>query len=397
MEGSADEKDAPPADAPPAGAPPADAPSPAAAPPPRPRRVGFERLGDDEVLVALRRVPFCEHVALHAVCRRFGALLRSRAFRVERLDSGLAEVGVIVMGGCPDRDSTAGCWLFAGGRWRRIAPMNEPRWSHGAVVLDGEVWVTGGMDDDHNALATVEVYSPVTDSWRSSEPMTVPRYGHGCGVVGGRLVVAGGFTDTGNGNGNLRTVDAFTGTAWIALPPMEKKPWDPTACVDGRGRLVVFGGLPAYIVQVLTHSDDRGYEWAMRSRAPRAWEQCGRNAATAVVVGGKILVIGGTSRRGSPFSVMQYDVDADEWSLAPPLPPEYGKHRSGAFRYYKAVELGEPGEGRVLVMHRDRFMLRRADGEWDRAPASMWMREFPMAGESGFLPYECAAVSLVLG
>ena len=263
--------------------------------------------------------------------------------------------------------------------------MNEPRWSHGAVVLDGEVWVTGGMDDDHNALATVEVYSPVTDSWRSSEPMTVPRYGHGCGVVGGRLVVAGGFTDTGNGNGNLRTVDAFTGTEWIALPPMEKKPWDPTACVDGRGRLVVFGGLPAYIVQVLTHSDDRGYEWAMRSRAPRAWEQCGRNAATAVVVGGKILVIGGTSRRGSPFSVMQYDVDADEWSLAPPLPPEYGKHRSGAFRYYKAVELGEPGEGRVLVMHRDRFMLRRADGEWDRAPASMWMREFPMAGESGFL------------
>ena len=55
---------------------------------------------------------------------------------------------------------------------------------------------------------------------------------------------------------------------------------------------------------------------------------------------------------------MQYDVDADEWSLAPPLPPEYGKHRSGAFRYYKAVELGEHalleeelgGAARVLVV-----------------------------------------------
>ena len=33
----------------------------------------------------------------------------------------------------------------------------------------------GGEDDDRNALATVEVYSPKTNSWRSCTPMSQRR------------------------------------------------------------------------------------------------------------------------------------------------------------------------------------------------------------------------------
>ena len=48
--------------------------------------VGFEALSDDLVLRALLRAPFTTHGTLHIVCHRFKSLLRSDAFRDQRLD-----------------------------------------------------------------------------------------------------------------------------------------------------------------------------------------------------------------------------------------------------------------------------------------------------------------------
>ena len=49
-----------------------------------------------------------------------------------------------------------------------------------------------GGSEGSNTLATVEVYSPKTNSWRSCTPMSQRCVGAVAGVVGGRLVVAGG-------------------------------------------------------------------------------------------------------------------------------------------------------------------------------------------------------------
>ena len=86
--------------------------------------------------------------------------------------------------------------------------MSGPRASACSVIIDNEMWVIGGCDDERNELATVEVYSPKMNSWRPCTPMSRRCCGAVAGVVGGRLVVAGGYCD---GQG-LSPAEAYTGT-----------------------------------------------------------------------------------------------------------------------------------------------------------------------------------------
>ena len=397
-----------------------------------PRRMGFDKLSDDVLVLALRRVPFASHGSLARVCQRFRFLILSKAFRAERLEAGLAEVCVLVAGGISGWETvtrtveggisrreersvvTNECWLLVNQKWRPIAPMNEPRWSFRAVVFNGEVWVTGGMrakpdnieEDRH--LATVEIYSPRTNSWRYGPPMRQPRYYHTAGVVGGHLIVASGFMkeadeDGGRSQSTLRTAEACDGTKWFPVPKCPRRAWHPTGC-ELNGMFYVFGGMPEdYHTQVLAWTERDGFEWSVKASLPagkhpdhdQTWSQVGRAEATAAAVGGKILIIGGCSKRGRQLSVLEYDSDADAWALAPPLPAEYGEHISGAFRYFQAADFGEDqGEGRILVMHRDRFMVRRPDGEWDPAPEWLW--DPALACGAGCMPYACAVVSVLL-
>ena len=151
---------------------------------------GFDTLGDDLVLRACLRAPFMTHGSLHAVCQRFKSLLRSDDFRKQRLEYGLVEYGVVVAGGMRNGRATADCWMLSEGRWRSIPPMSGPRSHACSVIIDNEMWVMGGLDYRGNVLATVEVYSPKTNSWRSCTPMSQRRAAAVAGVVGGRVVVA---------------------------------------------------------------------------------------------------------------------------------------------------------------------------------------------------------------
>ena len=73
-------------------------------------------LGDDLAVALLARAPLASRGALRRVCRRFGALLSTAAFRAERAASGWAERGLLVAGGEECYRATAQCHLFAGGQ-----------------------------------------------------------------------------------------------------------------------------------------------------------------------------------------------------------------------------------------------------------------------------------------
>ena len=93
----------------------------------------FAGLSDDIVIAIFVRVPFISHGTTHALCHRTRDLLRSAAFREERLESGCAEHAVVVAGGYRDGTHTAECRLLTGGRWLSIAPMSGPRYSRGML------------------------------------------------------------------------------------------------------------------------------------------------------------------------------------------------------------------------------------------------------------------------
>ena len=199
--------------------------------------------------------------------------------------------------------------MLSGGRSRPIPPMSGPRYGARSVIIDNEMWVMGGDDEDRDPLATVEVYSPKTNSWRSCTPMSQRRDGAVAGVVGGRLVVAGGWCD-----GHLSSVEAYTGTGWTLLPPMPHYAWLATGCVLN-GRLYVMGGYRSNKLQVLEMTEENGLAWTVKADLPAT-----RWGAASTVHEGKIWVIGGTIAGEPSASVDTYDADADTWATGPPLP-----------------------------------------------------------------------------
>jgi hypothetical protein len=77
------------------------------------------------------------------------------------------------------RQASEAVYLFEGGSWIEVAPMNHPRAMHSAAVLpDGRVLVVGGAInfkgvaylEEATALPCAEIYEPATDTWTEVDP-----------------------------------------------------------------------------------------------------------------------------------------------------------------------------------------------------------------------------------
>ena len=303
----------------------------------------LDGLSDDLVLLLFSRVPFVTHGTLHVVCRRLKTLLRSREFRQQRVDSGLAEYGLVVAGGYANGEATADCSMLTKARWfppalsarhlrgAAMAPLSHPRaFAYSAVVEDEdgqpELWVMGGENRRPYAiyLWTVEAYNPRTNTWRSCLPLSQPRAGAIAGVVGGRLVIAGGCAPF----APLTSVEAYTPTGWAPLPPLPHAANGATACVL-RGQLYVMGGWDSNKLQVLAMSEENQFSWTVKAELPAA-----RRGAASVAHEGKIWLIGGYVTTGfsegraiwdiadddNSASVVIYDIGSDSWDTGPALP-----------------------------------------------------------------------------
>ena len=81
---------------------------------------------------------------------------------------------------------TLQCYDLVAGRWDTgCAPLAQAqaRIDHGVAAMHGEVWVVGGEDDDHDALASVVVYSPRLNTWREAVSLPYPCFDCTCVVV----------------------------------------------------------------------------------------------------------------------------------------------------------------------------------------------------------------------
>ena len=75
--------------------------------------------------------------------------------------------------------------------------------------FQGKIWVAGGCNA-WNAIRSVEIYDPLTNSWKEGPSLSTPRRGCGLAVHQGHLIVVGGS----DGTHSLCT----TGLAATALP-----------------------------------------------------------------------------------------------------------------------------------------------------------------------------------
>ncbi|HNW91886.1 MAG TPA: hypothetical protein PKM88_03135 [bacterium] len=138
----------------------------------------------------------------------------------------------------------------AAGEWTACAPMPTPRNFLCAAVCDGKIYAIGGQSHGVSAHGAVECYDPERDQWQGMMPLPTPRYGAAAAVIDGKIYVVGGAgADLRSGApghrrnlyfGVLEIFDPATGR-WTAGAEMPT----PRACtmtgvIDGR--LYVAGG-----------------------------------------------------------------------------------------------------------------------------------------------------------
>lgn len=114
--------------------------------------------------------------------------------------------------------------LLSGG-WREIAPVPVPRFAKSAVVLDGNVWVTGGVAYTGQGLTEygrVDILDPVSERWMVEEGLELPwpMAAHAASAWNGRLYCFGGFS-TDWINARCVAYDPSR-KAWTRLPDLHK-------------------------------------------------------------------------------------------------------------------------------------------------------------------------------
>ncbi|MBC8070484.1 MAG: hypothetical protein IAG13_19285 [Deltaproteobacteria bacterium] len=176
--------------------------------------------------------------------------------------------------------------------WRELGALPEPRSSHDATVIDGELWVVGGWSIDRKGEGrwhTTALHRPLDrhDAPWVRVDVPVKRRAHAVVGVGGKLVVVGGMGPTGPTE-DVAVLDLATGK-WSSGPDLPGVGFGVAAVA--RGKDVVASGADGVI-------------WSWTPGA-KSWQPIGRLAyprffhRMLLDDDGALLVIGGIAGSGS--------------------------------------------------------------------------------------------------
>ncbi len=222
--------------------------------------------------------------------------------------------------------------------WEQVSELPTWRIGDAAAVVKGEIYLIGGFDHHENlgggapALSTVDVYDTQTKTWHAAANMPTPRVTPQTAVFSNEIYVFGGYDRKGHRGArrykkNVEMYDTGTDT-WVKKRNMPiLRDGFTTAVVDGKiyvigGRVLdkkLGDGEATGLVEVYDPLTNR---WEKRADMPTE-----RGQTDAVVVGGKIYVLGGYTWRWVPGlperfvkSIEEYNPKTDKWRQLPDMP-----------------------------------------------------------------------------
>jgi N-acetylneuraminic acid mutarotase len=254
--------------------------------------------------------------------------------------------------------------------WRSGADLPVAVQQLGSAVVDGTIWVAGGLTGDSDgAAAEVQGYDPAIDTWKSAPPLPIKLH-HAMAVsYQGRLVVLGGWTPQGGqlpgvesdqvfvlgdegwtehskmnhrrvagaaavvgdkivvvgGQADeelVTTTEVFDGSAWIEAADMPTPREHVAAATDGRYLYAVGGRTlsSSKNLDALERYDPEKNQWTRLTQMPTA-----RGGLGAAVVDDRLVAVGGEHSTGVFGTVEAYDIASDTWSpLAELKTPRHG-------------------------------------------------------------------------
>ena len=203
--------------------------------------------------------------------------------------------------------------------WRGRTPAPTARQEVARTVLDGRVWVLGGLTPS-GVTDTVDVYDPLADRWAPGPALPVALHHAAAVTYRGEVVVVGGFLGGADLYGRPSDrVLALRGGAWVDLPNL-RRPRGAAAAAVVADLLVVVGGRESGGLVAPTEVFD-GTRWQDRSAPPVLRDHLAAvsDGQALYAVGGRLLAPGRTSG-----AFERYDPSDDQWQALPALPTARG-------------------------------------------------------------------------
>jgi len=208
--------------------------------------------------------------------------------------------------------------------WSTAHPLPEPLQEFSAAVLDGKVYIAGGLDERSKATAHAYRYDPTTDTWEAIADLPAARHHMPLVVVHDTLYAVGGLA--GSPFQGQSTLWAYSRdlNRWFARAPLPMAR-GASAAAEVDGQIVVVGGIryvaDGGLVRATAIYDPATDTWRRGAPIPTP-----RDHLTAQAVGGILYAIGG--RPMDPdrnLSVVEaYDVKTDRWDAEASMPTRRG-------------------------------------------------------------------------
>jgi N-acetylneuraminic acid mutarotase len=213
------------------------------------------------------------------------------------------------------------------GSWKRAAPMLHRRAAHAVVSTGDAIYAIGGTGVGGPVL-DVERFDGtrwVNETKLPGDGLNAPAAVY----LRGRIYVIGGFEGLGSRPTDKLLIYDLETHVWSDGPRM-RAPRGGHAAVVLDGKIHVLGGGNSEST-IADHSvfDPETNRWSELKRLRRA-----KGSVAAVVFGGKIVAIGGRSGSFDFGDVDVYDAARDTWSKGPKIGP---RGTSGAAVYRGAV------------------------------------------------------------
>lgn len=261
----------------------------------------------------------------------------------------------------PDEADTSPIDLISG-TWETLETiMLTPRSEMRPVVIDGLIYVAGGIGRRAADTQKLEVYDPASDEWTALAPMPEGRHHTQTTVHARKLYVLGGYAAGGfNGTDTAFRYDPDTDT-WETLASLPETRGGGEAVTLGDYIYIVGGVGPSPRPRTLRYDP-----------ATDTWDELAttllpRDHLAAVALDGKIYAMGGRAPGRDLASVEVYDPELNVWSAAPPMNEAHSGFGAAILHGQIIVAAGETFAGGVDTLKIVEVFDPEV-GEWVYAP-----------------------------
>lgn len=203
--------------------------------------------------------------------------------------------------------------------WKQNSDMLHPRGEHANVVVNGKIYVFGGIHDHYYGPPYVERYDPKTDKWFDLGEWKIPRHHFTVGetLYGDEIWICGG--KWGNDTTSTSRVDVYNTktNSWRQGPSLPEKHWGGPSVIVGQYLHVLTGAVDKNTTSdhhFVLDLENESAGWFSKSAVPKPLVH-----AAGVELNGKIYLLGGELHHkhdGDQKTVQVYDPETDSWDLS---------------------------------------------------------------------------------